>query len=142
MGRRKQAIARVEPGTPARAEPGTLVDRSWAQYVREANEALAMMRGEPARWWGYWVSHRTFKLLVGDPSGRGGNVVLRASGCQTVSGPVGWDARELEVVRHGSGDQAVYELRDEPAGFRATAEFFRWQMDFDLLNGEEEIGFR
>jgi hypothetical protein len=33
-------------------------------------------------------------------------------------------------------------LRDELAGFRATAEFFQWRMDFDLLNDEEEIGFR
>jgi len=110
--------------------------------VRKANEALALMRGEPARWWGYWVSHRTFKLLVGDPSGRGGNILLRASGCLTVSDPVGWDTRELEVVLHGFGDHSRYELRDEPAGFRASAEFFQWRMDFDLLNCEEEIGFR
>ncbi len=127
---------------PRSAPPVPTVHEFWCDYVRKANEMLALVRGENARWWTYSVSMRTFEVVIGEPSGRGGNIVLRTLGCDSIAGPTRWAMQKLEVVYHGLDTELSYELRDIDVGFRVIAESFRWELDVDLLNRQVEIGFR
>lgn len=108
-----------------------------AQYVREANDALAELRNQDGRWWLYSVSHRTFEVVIGGPFDRD-NVVIALSGCDHIAGPVTWPNQQLRVVFHSDqlasvGCMGVYVLEDESVGFKATGAVFRWQRGYDLL---------
>jgi hypothetical protein len=95
---------RKQPAIPP-ASPVAEATAFWQEYVRQANEMLAMMQGECVAWWIYSVSLRTFELVIGEPSGKGGNVVLSARGCQSIAGPTRWTMRAMEVIysRPGNG---------------------------------------
>ena len=132
---------RKQPGVPP-ASQGAEAAAFWEEYVRQANEMLALMRGENARWWIYSVSMRTFELVIGEPTGKGGNVVLSATGCQAIAGPTNWTMQALVVIYLGPEMALCYDIHDDSAGFRLIAESFRWNLDIDILNRVEEIGFR
>lgn len=131
-------MARVRRDTP----PVPTADEFWGEYVRKANEMLGLVQGERARWWTYSVSMRTFEIVVGNPTAKGGNILLRTLYTDLIAGPTSWTMQGLEVAFHGMKEKFCFELRDEAAGFRAIAESFRWELDVDLLNRPEEIGFR
>jgi hypothetical protein len=122
--------------------PVPTVAEFWSEYVREANEMLSLVRGESACWWIYSVSMRTFEVVIGDPSARGGNILLQTLGTDSITGPTRWTMQDLEVVYHGPKTELCYELRDEAVGLRVIASSFRWELDIDLPNRQGEIGFR
>ena len=47
----------------------------------------------------------------------------------------------MEAIYLGPECQFCFALRDEPAGSRLVAESFRWEMDLNLLDAEDDIGF-
>ena len=53
-----------------------------------------------------------------------------------------WTMQAMEAVYLDRECQFCFALRDEPAGFRLVAESFRWEMDLNLLDAEDDIGFR
>src|SRR5258708_5200694 len=119
-------------------------DRAWNQTrtvapnvdeVREANAALAQVRGHEARWWAYRVSHCYFEIVVGSPLGDD-NVVLGLGACERIAGPVGWLPQQIEVtVQQDPGDSSPsprYVLQDSSVNFRAVGRLFRWKKCYDI----------
>jgi hypothetical protein len=129
---------RVAPTIP----PDAAVAAFWQDYVRQANEMLAVARGDSARWWIYSISMRTFELVIGEATGKGGNILLITTGTQSIAGPTDWSMQALEVFFLGMDAAVHYEIRDDAVGFRVAAESFRWELDVDLLNRVGEVGFR
>ena len=110
---------RKQPAIPP-ATPGADAAAFWQEYVRQANEMLALMRGENARWWIYSVSMRTFELVIGEPTGKAGNVVLSAIGCQSIAGPTNWTMRAMEVVCLARKRHSVMEYATIPLDFGSS----------------------
>jgi hypothetical protein len=111
------------------------IDAREAEYVGQANEALASLRDRGCRWWAYVVSHRTFELVVGEPHGSD-NLVISLAACEYVGGPVGWPNQRLRVVWHNDREADkpwVFVLEDESVGFRAVGGVFGWRRGYDLL---------
>jgi hypothetical protein len=107
-----------------------------ADYVAEANEALASMRSSGARWWHYLVSHCTFELIIGDPSGKD-NLVLSLSACERLAGPIEWPNQQihvnLEFEPDHLGGNRKYTLQDDSEAFSAVARVFRWARNYDIF---------
>lgn len=109
------------------------------EYIREANEALASMRGKEGRWWRYSASHRTFDLVVGDPTGDD-NLALCLVGCDSICGPTRWPAQKLQILCDGAAPSTVV-LSDQSVGFKAVARMCQWRRNFDLLrHGSLHLG--
>jgi hypothetical protein len=112
------------------------IDREEAVYVRAANDALASMRDEGARWWSYIVSHSTFELVVGDPLGKD-NLVLCLTACEYISGPVSWSPQKLEVIWHCDRSKNSgawrFVLQDESVGFKVEAFTFAWRKNYNMV---------
>ena len=112
------------------------IEADQTRYVIEANAILASLRQYGCRWWDYSVSHRTFKLIVGDALARTPNVLVVLSACDHISGPVSWPAQQLRVIFEidRKQDQAwLFILQDDSVQFKAVAGAFGWRKDFDLL---------
>lgn len=104
--------------------------------LKTANAALASIRPQAgARWWNYSVSHRTFNMVVGEPTGKR-NVVLALVGCEHVTGPVDWLRARLRVKCQWTPERphevCKYILEDRSVGFCAVGEFLTWKQDFDV----------
>jgi hypothetical protein len=112
-----------------------MTDDEWAEeigtYLSEsihaANTVLESMRKKDARWWSFSVSHTTFELVVGDPTGED-NIVL-SLGCKYLMGPVRWPSQKIKI--RIVDNQVVFE--DECVGFRAEGGNFRWRQNLDIL---------
>ncbi len=102
------------------------------EYVQAANAALASMRGKEARWWNFSVSHTTFDMVIGEPTGTD-NIVLCLPACKYLTGPVGWLDQQIEVVI-APGSRSIV-IQDPSVGFRAEgAGLFLWRRNYDILS--------
>jgi hypothetical protein len=100
--------------------------------IGELNAALANISGVSAAWWSYTVSHQTFELVVGEPSGNR-NVVITLSACDEVSGPTRWSGQNLQVRFTPSSEAWLFEVADRSVSFVAHSRMLAWRKDFDVL---------
>ncbi len=94
------------------------IDAREAQYVREANDALAELWYRDCKWWLYSVSHRTFEVVIGGPLDHD-NVVIALAGCDHIAGPVTWPNQQLRVVLH-SDQLAVEDCNRKRSGLKSA----------------------
>ena len=98
---------------------------SVCEDVEKINKALKSYAHADARWWSYSATHRTFEIVVGDPSGNG-NIVLCLAGCDHIAGPVEWKNQKLEAKWIGDAQgKWHFTIADEVAGFRAVGDELR-----------------
>jgi hypothetical protein len=103
-----------------------------AVKVARLNSALGACQSLGGRWWSYTVSHQTFVLLIGDPSGQN-NVVITLAACEHLSGPATWSVQHLRVSFTVVQGGCVFEVRDPTANFLAQARMLAWSKDANLL---------
>lgn len=106
-----------------------------ARMVAEVNSLLAAAVERGARWWQYTASLSTFELVVGKPDSTS-NLVLVLPSCTFVSGPVAWSPQRLSVRMEqpqATESSAVFELRDDAAGFVARSNMFTFKQGWNLL---------
>jgi hypothetical protein len=112
------------------------IDAREADSIRSANETLADLRDQSARWWNYSVSHCTFDMIVGDPLGRSPNMAICCPSTITIQGPICWHNQQLRVEwecnRNSMNETWSYKLIDEVSGFLLESNMFLWCKNFDL----------
>jgi len=104
--------------------------------VNHLNAALATCQSGGGRWWSYKVSHRTFVLLIGDPTGEE-NVVVTLAACDHLSGPTSWSVQHLIVSFTTDEDGSVFEVQDQKVNFLARSRVLAWKKNFDLLEDSQ-----
>jgi hypothetical protein len=110
---------------------------AYDRWLANANEALQRLGHEEACWWGYSVSHQTFRLIVNPSSGP--NVAIMLIWCNLAAGPTRWCPQHLTVGKFPINDGHSlflpghrFFVEDSKIGFRAEADWLGWRADVSL----------